>query len=65
MVIDEASEREQVANRGMIGHQREIGEAEIWQNVARNLSQQPLKLTAVSVAQKREMRIDERHEYAP
>lgn len=49
LVIDEASERQQITNRTMIGHQRDIEEPDIWENISENFIRQPLKASAVSV----------------
>jgi len=37
----------------MLGHQLEITEELVWKNVAKNVSRQPLKPSALSVVQER------------
>lgn len=49
LVIDEASERQQLADRMMIGYQREILEDDVWAHVGESLSRHPLKPSALSV----------------
>jgi hypothetical protein len=53
LVIDEASERREISERAMLGHQLEITEELVWKNVAKNVSRQPLKPSALSVVQER------------
>ncbi len=48
LVIDEASERRQLASRAMIGHRHDIRPPEIWANIGENLSRQPLKASAIA-----------------
>jgi hypothetical protein len=47
MVVNEAAERRQIASRLPIGEYRPIREADIWDNVAANLSRQPIKASAL------------------
>jgi AAA domain len=51
MVIDEASERRQLAGRLMLGQRplQEIREPDVWRNIGENLSRQPLKASALDL----------------
>ena len=48
IVVDDASERRQLTSRAMLGHKPEIREHDVWENVAKNLSRQPLKASAIA-----------------
>jgi hypothetical protein len=52
MVVDDAAERQQLAGKAMLGHRHEIGEQDVWRNVAENLSRQPLKVSALAMLQR-------------
>ncbi|MFZ3238616.1 MAG: MobF family relaxase [Stellaceae bacterium] len=49
IVVDEASERRHLASRSMIGQRPEIGEPEVWRQIAENLSRQPQKASALDM----------------
>ncbi len=51
IVIDEASERRQLASRSMLGQIPDIREADIWCNIGENLSRQPQKASALDMLQ--------------
>jgi hypothetical protein len=53
IVVDDASERRQLASRAMLGMKHEIREHDVWQNVSDNLSRQPLKASALAALQQR------------
>jgi AAA domain len=48
IVVDDASERRQLTSWAMLGHKPDIREHDVWENVAKNLSRQPLKASAVA-----------------
>ena len=48
IVVDDASERRQLTSRAMLGHKPDIREHDVWENVAKNLSRQPLKASAIA-----------------
>jgi len=54
MVVDDESERAQILDLSMLGHKIEITEQDVWQNVAKNVAQQPQKPLAISVVQTRQ-----------
>jgi hypothetical protein len=54
LVIDGASEREEIGNRAMIGHRIEISEQDVWKNIAKNVDRHPQKPSAVSVVRQRQ-----------
>jgi hypothetical protein len=47
MVVNEAAERRQIASRIPLGDWRQIREADVWRNIAANLSRQPAKASAI------------------
>ena len=49
IVVDEASERRQLASRSMIGQRPEIGEPDVWRQIGENLSRQPHKASALDM----------------
>jgi len=49
IVVDEASERRQLASRSMIGQRPEIGEPDVWRQIGENLSRQPQKASALDM----------------
>jgi hypothetical protein len=51
IIVDEASERRQLAGRLMIGQRplQEIREPDVWRNIGENLSRQPLKASALDL----------------
>jgi hypothetical protein len=49
IVVDEASERRQLASRSMLGQRPQIREADVWRNIGENLSRQPQKASALDV----------------
>ncbi len=53
LVIDEASERQHLAERTMLGHKVEVTKEDVWRNVATNVARLPLKPTAISVMRHR------------
>jgi hypothetical protein len=50
-IVDEASERRQLAGRVMLGHRANIAEHDVWQNIGENLSRQPIKASALASLQ--------------
>ena len=51
IVVDEASERRQLASRSMLGQIPDIREADVWRNIGENLSRQPQKASALDMLQ--------------
>ena len=51
IIVDEASERRQLAGRSMIGQRPEIHEPDLWHNIGENLSRQPQKASALDLLQ--------------
>jgi hypothetical protein len=49
IVVDEASERRQLASRSMLGQIPDIREADVWRNIGENLSRQPQKTSALDM----------------
>jgi hypothetical protein len=49
IVVDEASERRQLASRSMLGQRPQIREADVWRNIGENLSRQPQKASALDM----------------
>ena len=49
IVVDEASERRQLASRSMLGQIPDIREADVWRNIGENLSRQPQKASALDM----------------
>ena len=49
IVVDEASERRQLAGRSMLGQIPDIREADVWRNIGDNLSRQPQKASALDM----------------
>jgi ATP-dependent exoDNAse (exonuclease V) alpha subunit len=49
LIVDDASERREIAGRAMLGMKPQISEPEVWQNVSENLSRQPLKQGALAM----------------
>ena len=49
IVVDEASERRQLASRSMLGQVPDIREADVWRNIGENLSRQPQKASALDM----------------
>ena len=49
IVVDEASERRQLAGRSMLGHKPDIHEPDVWRNIGENLSRQPEKVSALAM----------------
>jgi hypothetical protein len=49
LVVNEAAERRQIAGRLPVGEYRRICKDDVWRNVAGNLSQQPIKASALEV----------------
>ena len=49
LIVDDASERREIAGRAMLGMKPQISEPEVWQNVSENLSRQPLKRGALAM----------------
>ena len=49
IVVDEASERRQLASRSMIGQRPEIHEPDVWRQIGENLSRQPQKASALDM----------------
>lgn len=57
LVVSDGAERQDVARRRSLGDPRPVREAEVWQNVARNLGRQPEKGSALAfLDQARELR---------
>jgi hypothetical protein len=52
IIVDEASERRNLANRSMIGQRPEIREPDVWRNIGENLSRQPQKASALDLLQR-------------
>ena len=49
IVVDEASERRQLASRSMLGQIPDIREADVWRNIGENLSRQSQKASALDM----------------
>jgi hypothetical protein len=49
LVTSDGAERQEIANRRPLGDRRTIQAADVWENIARNLSRQPEKLTALDL----------------
>ena len=49
IVIDEASERQRLAARVMLGHKPDIHEPDVWRAIGENLSRQPEKQSALAI----------------
>ena len=49
IIVDEASERRQLASRSMIGQRPEIHEPDVWRQIGENLSRQPQKASALDM----------------
>ena len=49
IVVDEASERRQLASRSMIGQRPDIQEPDVWRQIGENLSRQPQKASALDL----------------
>jgi hypothetical protein len=49
IVVDDASERRQLASRSMLGQMPNIREANVWRNIGENLSRQPQKASALDM----------------
>jgi hypothetical protein len=52
IVVDEASERRNLAGRSMIGQRPEIHEPDVWRQIGENLSRQPQKASALDMLQR-------------
>lgn len=48
LVVSDGAERQEVAGRRPLGDQRPVREADVWANMARNLSRQPEKASALA-----------------
>jgi hypothetical protein len=51
MVVNEAAERRQIATRQPLGSRHEIVQADVWCNIAANLSRQPVKASSLDFLQ--------------
>ena len=51
IIVDEASERRQLASRSMLGQRLQIREHDVWRNIGENLSRQPQKTSALDMLQ--------------
>jgi ATP-dependent exoDNAse (exonuclease V) alpha subunit len=49
IIVDEASERRQLARHAMIDQRHDIGEPDVWRQIGENLSRQPIKASAIDM----------------